>query len=323
MDACLGEVNEPFTNTGLLKRLLKVVILMNIILTITGFSLFILGILASVEVSEIKTENIQPLLDVFTVDSVEAVSRVKTLSIILILIGVALIVVGIGWFIIGLFFQEKFIQSKKYYVILVLILLAMTIAVIALWDPMESKVETYMQSKMVVALKAHFLDDTTTNSNSLSNAWNHMFMELDCCGVDAVVSTTNDFDATSWCTTLGSCQATSSQIPKTCCLNVDKNSYTSAPVGCHASVNSGTYNPKGCYAVLKEKMLCYSSIIIGFVSATIALEIIAVIFALSFLVCNEVRDRSRQATIRPKTSPSHLKRNKNQLNDDKDDAVNS
>lgn len=64
------------------------------------------------EVSEIKTENIQPLLDVFTVDSVEAVSRVKTLSIILILIGVALIVVGIGWFIIGLFFQEKFIQSK-------------------------------------------------------------------------------------------------------------------------------------------------------------------------------------------------------------------
>lgn len=35
-----------------------------------------------------------------------------------------------------------------------------------------------MQSKMVVALKAHFVDDTTTNSNSLSNAWNHMFMEV-------------------------------------------------------------------------------------------------------------------------------------------------
>lgn len=70
------------------------------------------------------------------------------------------------------------------------------------------------------------------------------FSKLDCCGVNAVVSTTNDFDATSWCTTLGSCQATSSQIPKTCCLNVDRNSYTSAPAGCHASVNSGTYNLK-------------------------------------------------------------------------------
>uniref|UniRef100_K1QT77 Uncharacterized protein n=1 Tax=Magallana gigas TaxID=29159 RepID=K1QT77_MAGGI len=67
---------------------------------------------------------------------------------------------------------------------------------------------------------------------------------LDCCGVNAVVSTTNDFDATSWCTTSGSCQATSSQIPKTCCLNVDENTYTSAPTGCHASVNSGTYNAK-------------------------------------------------------------------------------
>lgn len=64
------------------------------------------------EVSEIKTENIQPLLDVFTVDSVEAVSRVKILSIILIFIGVALMVVGIGWLIIGLRFKEKFIQAK-------------------------------------------------------------------------------------------------------------------------------------------------------------------------------------------------------------------
>lgn len=31
---------------------------------------------------------------------------------------------------------------------------------------------------MVVALKAHFVEDTTTNSNSLSNGWNHMFMEV-------------------------------------------------------------------------------------------------------------------------------------------------
>lgn len=38
MDACLGEVNEPFTNTGLLKRLLKVVILMNIILTVSSYN---------------------------------------------------------------------------------------------------------------------------------------------------------------------------------------------------------------------------------------------------------------------------------------------
>lgn len=126
----------------------------------------------------------------------------------------------------------------------------------------------------------HFKADTTTNSNPISNAWNFLFMtvsgvelyhlesilqfetlnfyfyeqlifqigffKLDCCGVNAVVSTTNDFDATTWCTTSGSCQATSSQIPKTCCLNVDENTYSSAPTACHASVNSGTYNTKVC-----------------------------------------------------------------------------
>lgn len=37
MDACLGEVNEPFTNTGLLKGLLKAMILMNIILTVSSY----------------------------------------------------------------------------------------------------------------------------------------------------------------------------------------------------------------------------------------------------------------------------------------------
>ena len=46
---------------------------------------------------------------------------------------------------------------------------------------------------------------------------------------------------TPWCTTSGSCQSTSSQIPRTCCKGVTLTNYTSAPTSCHASVNPGTY----------------------------------------------------------------------------------
>lgn len=134
-----------------------------------------------------------------------------------------------------------------------------------------------MQDKMVTILHSYYLDDGTTSSYPISNAWNYLFLtvnwivsfwvdrtvhsvrdilgtnlhvvhiypcfsKLGCCGVNPVLSTTNDFDGTSWCTTSGSCQATVSQIPKTCCLNINKNNYTSAPSACHASVNSGTYN---------------------------------------------------------------------------------
>lgn len=66
-------------------------------------------------------------------------------------------------------------------------------------------------------------------------------LQYDCCAVHEVTGTTNDFDNTPWCTTSGSCQATSSQIPKTCCKGVTKDNYQSASSNCHASVNSGTF----------------------------------------------------------------------------------
>lgn len=55
--------------------------------------------------------------------------------------------------------------------------------------------------------------------------------------------------------TSGSCEDTISQIPRTCCINVDENTYTSAPIGCHASVNKGTYIPK-VDVFLREILSC-------------------------------------------------------------------
>uniref|UniRef100_K1QA03 Uncharacterized protein n=1 Tax=Magallana gigas TaxID=29159 RepID=K1QA03_MAGGI len=106
------------------------------------------------------------------------------------------------------------------------------------------EVENEVKDKLIVSLKDNYKEDTLTNRNSISNAWNYMFMTLDCCGVNPVVSTKNDFDSTYWCTDDGSCHGAVSNIPKTCCLNVDENTYTTAPTACHSSVHTGTYNTK-------------------------------------------------------------------------------
>lgn len=68
-----------------------------------------------------------------------------------------------------------------------------------------------------------------------------MKFQYDCCAINQVTGTTNDFDSTPWCTTSGSCQATASQIPKTCCNGVSEDDYGSAPSDCHSSVNPGTF----------------------------------------------------------------------------------
>lgn len=65
--------------------------------------------------------------------------------------------------------------------------------------------------------------------------------KYECCAIDQVTGTNNDFDRTPWCTTSGSCQTTASQIPKTCCNYVTEEDYGNAPIACHSSVNPGTF----------------------------------------------------------------------------------
>ena len=72
-------------------------------------------------------------------------------------------------------------------------------------------------------------------------------LQYDCCAVNEVIDTNNDFDRTPWCTTSGSCQDTASQIPKTCCKDVTKDNYDRASPNCYASVSVGTYKPVNNY----------------------------------------------------------------------------
>nr|XP_022328440.1 uncharacterized protein LOC111127519 isoform X2 [Crassostrea virginica] len=104
---------------------------------------------------------------------------------------------------------------------------------------------------MFSTLESNYKSDNASSNDLESSAWNQFFLKYDCCAVHEVNGTTNDFDNTPWCTTSGSCQDTSSQIPRTCCKDVTLNNYTSAPSNCHASVNRGTYK-QNCMDPLKK-----------------------------------------------------------------------
>ncbi|XP_065930704.1 uncharacterized protein [Magallana gigas] len=98
-----------------------------------------------------------------------------------------------------------------------------------------------IKSSMIARLKESYSSDNVTSGGAISNSWNRFFIEYDCCAINQVQGTINDFDSTPWCTTSGSCQATASQIPKTCCNGVSEDDYGSALSNCHSSVNPGTY----------------------------------------------------------------------------------
>lgn len=271
-------------------------VIINIIFFLMGLGLVIAGALALTDVSNINTDHIKPLLDSIPVGSFEAGNLVKNLTTLIIVIGAfILLIAGLGLF--GACCQNKFMLVT--YAVLVLILLVMKIAVIILWFTMKNTVENEVKDKLIVSLKDNYKADTLTNSNSISNAWNYMFMTLDCCGVNPVVSTKNDFDSTYWCNDDGSCLAAVSNIPKTCCLNVDENTYTTAPIACHSNVDTGTYNTKGCYDALKEKLLSQSPSIIGVMVTVIVIEVLAVMFA--FWVCCQVGDKSANISDVAKT----------------------
>ncbi|XP_062570481.1 uncharacterized protein LOC134232519 isoform X2 [Saccostrea cucullata] len=107
-----------------------------------------------------------------------------------------------------------------------------------------------LKSAMNISLTYNFTSDVISINASTSDRWNNFFIKYDCCAVNQVTSTTNDFDTTPWCTTFGSCQQTNSQIPKSCCKAYTVYDYEKAPDSCHAEVKPGTYRDS-CFTRVK------------------------------------------------------------------------
>lgn len=256
----------------------KAFFITNILLSLFGIGLIIVGALSDNVVSDIETDNTKPLMDLVLFDSFAAGRLAIDLSILNIVIGTIILVVPV----VGIL--GKYRGIKKLLLgctIIIAVVFVIHIIFLALWFTMKNKVNGELKNKLIVYLKENFIEDTVTNLDPISNAWNHMFMTLDCCGVNPVESTSHDFDQTPWCTTAGSCQNNTSQIPRTCCIDVNEMTYPSAPNACHTNVTSGTYNAKGCFEVLKEKLLSQSPGSIGVVITIMLIEIINVALAVA------------------------------------------
>nr|XP_034299958.1 uncharacterized protein LOC117681055 [Crassostrea gigas] len=165
-------------------------------------------------------------------------------------------------------FPKKFYKKTLFAALAVVFLSLITVAFIGLtlWtgllykdmyreqiDPHNKKSDLHGQ--MTSSLKDNYWNDNFTTGTKISNEWNHLFIDFECCGVNRVAGTTNDFDHTSWCTTNGSCQATASQIPKTCCKGFTEYDYQNAHPDCHSSVSPGYYYDKGCFSVIKKEVI--------------------------------------------------------------------
>eukprot|EP00105_Crassostrea_gigas_P013808 XP_011430251.1 PREDICTED: uncharacterized protein LOC105330323 isoform X2 [Crassostrea gigas] len=160
-----------------------------------------------------------------------------------------------------------FPKNKKFGICIALVVVHVVNAVVAavysgltikfykeVLDSKEKQTEpnyAYIKTSMISRLMQNYTSDNVTSADALSNSWNKFFIEYECCAVNQVQGTTNDFDSTPWCTTSGSCQATASQIPKTCCNGVSEGNYGSAPSACHSSVNPGTYK-SNCMIPIKK-----------------------------------------------------------------------
>eukprot|EP00105_Crassostrea_gigas_P014679 XP_011431430.1 PREDICTED: uncharacterized protein LOC105331090 [Crassostrea gigas] len=165
-----------------------------------------------------------------------------------------------------------------------------------------------LQSAMAIWLEAHYTSDNISSSDEISNSWNKFFIEYDCCAIHQVTGTTNDFDNTPWCTTSGTCQATASQIPRTCCKYVSEDDYGSALFDCHSSVTPGTFR-SNCMNVIKQlsvvnieecqlSLLQMSLIIIATLElVATALEIIATIIWIILWALD--REKSKKEDIQP------------------------
>lgn len=273
-------------------KLLGIVFLiMNLVLIGMGIGLIVVGILAKIEASIIETDNVKPLLDPILYDTLQAGSVAFGLSVLIIIIGALVLVITV----LGLvpIISGKIRRLLLVYAIIIGAAGLSQAIFMAMWVPLvRYKVEGDLKENLIATLNENFIEDTMSHIDPISNAWNFMFIELDCCGVNPVASTRNDFDSTPWCATSGSCQTGSSQIPRTCCIGVDENMYSSAPMSCHGNVTSGTYNAKGCYDVLKEKLLSQSPGYIGVVSTLYFIEIICLILSIVIYKTDKLEETS-------------------------------
>nr|XP_022303596.1 uncharacterized protein LOC111111109 isoform X2 [Crassostrea virginica] len=176
--------------------------------------------------------------------------------------GIIFLILNIFLLIAFLFISSQSSSEENHHFCLLLIAFILSVASVVYLSAIigiiavELKDETTvdyenLRSSMLVWLKNHFTSDEISSSDKISTGWNNFFIRYECCAVNEVIGTTNDFDNTPWCTISGSCQATSSQIPRTCCKFVTQDTYQNASNDCYALLTPGTFK-NNCMSAMKK-----------------------------------------------------------------------
>ncbi|XP_071173501.1 leukocyte surface antigen CD53-like isoform X1 [Mytilus edulis] len=253
-------------------------IVLNILFMLLGLGILIPGLLMILNV-DIINDKILPLMQQVSIGTSNLGDLAQGLSITLIVLGgFVLIVATFG--ACGACCQNK--VCLIVYAIAVGILFVGKLVIVILWFVMNDTIVNSLKSELKSALLNKYSHDDLTSSE-VSTSWNYLFIKLECCGVDAVTSATNDFDSTSWQT-----GSPNTDIPLGCCPGVTIESYLSASAtnaGCPSSSGSapvGQYS-KGCYDAVYDLIRSYTIAFIVFLVIILLVEIATIASAL--IIC--------------------------------------
>ncbi|XP_060082817.1 CD63 antigen-like [Ylistrum balloti] len=253
-----------------------IVIGTNIIFLIIGIALIIPGILMLTDI-DLLSENIKPLLEQISFNGVNLGNISGNLPIVFIFFGVAILFIAtLG--LIGACCKIK--TLLVIYAIIVIILTVAEVVILVFFFVLRSHLDSTIKNEFASQLTSKYTQDLLDKSDTVSSSFNYMFMEAECCGVNAVTSTTNDFDNSPWRSGAGS----GKKIPKGCCKGVTEATYTTySNPACTDTATSGTYWPSGCYDVI---MSTFGTILnsMGYIClVAVLIQICIIVF--TFLLC--------------------------------------
>ncbi|KAK3106884.1 hypothetical protein FSP39_002060 [Pinctada imbricata] len=242
-------------------------IVLNVLFMLLGLALLILGILMQVNVDVISDE-IMPLLQQLTFNGLNLGDLANGLSITFIVFGAFVLTISaFGAF--GACCQKR-ICLVVYAIVVAIFFIGKLVAVI-LWFVMNDKLQSFLKSELQSQLDNNYKNADLT-SHEISTAWNYLFMQLSCCGVEAVTSSTTGFENSYWKAN----NAASDNIPIFCCSGVTADNYASTTnTACTQSVTS-SYNTKGCYDAVYDKLSSYTTgfIVVGVIVLLVEVRVI-------------------------------------------------
>ncbi|OWF52421.1 CD63 antigen-like [Mizuhopecten yessoensis] len=217
-----------------------VIVILNIVFMVLGIAIMIPGILMLTSI-DFLSDNIKPLLDKISVNGLDLANIANSLPVIFIIVGLTILcIAAIG--LIGACCELRILLAV--YGIIVLVLALAQVVILAFFFILRTGLTDTIKDAFLSQLRDGYTLDSLDKSDEVSSSFNYMFMTMECCGVNPVTSTSNDFDGTPWRSGTGSAL----ELPKGCCIGVTESTYSSySNAACTTTVASGTYWSTGCY----------------------------------------------------------------------------